>query len=314
MVTTVSIDNFVAAETARMFDGTLMTTGGVNRWTHYREPVAMDAQTVIRMNRDTLYSGAIVDISEGATVTLPDTGDRYMSVMVVNEDHYINRIFHDAGTYHLTVDEFDTPWVAVVMRVFIDPNDPADLAIVHDLQDQLTIEAASAKPYIHEAYDEESRKLTHGLILELAKGVPDSTSTFGTKETVNPLRHLTGAASGWGGMPEYEAFYLLKTEPRPVGDYTMTIKDVPFDGFWSVAIYNRDGFFEENEYDSYGANNLTAVADEDGTVTLNLSPDGEGLTNHIHVMDGWNYAFRVYRPRPEVVDGTWTAPKPVRTG
>jgi hypothetical protein len=313
MAATVSIDNFVAAETARMFDGTLMTTGRVNRWAHYREPVAMDAQTVIRMNRDTLYSGAIVDISKGATVTLPDTGDRYMSVMVVNEDHYINRIFHDAGTYDLTVDEFDTSWVAVVARIFVDPNDPADLSIVHDLQDQLVVEAGSARPYMHEVYDEESRNLTHGLILELAKGVPDSTSTFGTKETVNPLRHLTGAASGWGGMPEYEAFYLLETEPRPVGNYTMTIKDVPFDGFWSVAIYNRDGFFEENEYDSYGTNNVTAVANEDGTVTLNLSPDGEGLINHLHVMDGWNYAFRVYRPREEVVNGTWTAPKPVPT-
>ena len=55
MATTVSIDNFVAAETARMFDGTLMTTGGVNRWTHYREPVAMDAQTVIRMNGRTRF-------------------------------------------------------------------------------------------------------------------------------------------------------------------------------------------------------------------------------------------------------------------
>jgi hypothetical protein len=150
MATTVSIGNFVAAETARMFDGTLMTTRGVNRWAQYREPVAMDAQTVIRMNRDTLYSGAIVDISEGATVTLPDTGDRYMSVMVVNQDHYINRILHDAGTYDLTVDEFDTPWVAVVARIFVNPYDLADLAIVNDLQGQLVVEAGSAMPYTHE--------------------------------------------------------------------------------------------------------------------------------------------------------------------
>jgi hypothetical protein len=73
------------------------------------------------------------------------------------------------------------------------------------------------------------------------------------------------------------------------------------------------GFFEENEYDSYGTNSVTAVADEDGTVTLSLSPDGEGLINHLHVMDGWSYAFRVYLPREEVVNGTWTAPKPVST-
>jgi hypothetical protein len=26
-------------------------------------------------------------------------------------------------------------------------------------------------------------------------------------------------------------------------------------------------------------------------------------------MEGWNYLVRFYRPRPEVVDGTWTFPE-----
>ena len=25
-------------------------------------------------------------------------------------------------------------------------------------------------------------------------------------------------------------------------------------------------------------------------------------------MDGWNYAVRLYRPRPEILDGSWTFP------
>ena len=25
-------------------------------------------------------------------------------------------------------------------------------------------------------------------------------------------------------------------------------------------------------------------------------------------MDGWNYTVRLYRPRPEVLDGSWTFP------
>ncbi len=33
------------------------------------------------MNRDTLYSSVLVDISKGATFTMPDSGKRYMSVM-----------------------------------------------------------------------------------------------------------------------------------------------------------------------------------------------------------------------------------------
>jgi hypothetical protein len=49
------------------------------------------------MNRDTLYSILVADISEGATLTVPDSAGRYLSVMIVNQDHYINKVFHDPG-------------------------------------------------------------------------------------------------------------------------------------------------------------------------------------------------------------------------
>jgi hypothetical protein len=93
----VNADNFALAETHRMMAGLQRDAGGVNQFSHNREPAAIDKQTVIRMNRDTLYSFAVVDISAGATLTVPDAGKRYLSVMIINEDHYINQVFHDAG-------------------------------------------------------------------------------------------------------------------------------------------------------------------------------------------------------------------------
>lgn len=39
-------------------------------------------------------------------------------------------------------------------------------------------------------------------------------------------------------------------------------------------------------------------------VTLNLSPEPEDLSNHLYVMDGWNYVLRLYRPHQSVLDGT----------
>lgn len=72
----VNVDTFVRAETARMFDGILAQANGVNAWVHMRGPVALDRQTVIRMNRDTLYSSAVVDISQDATLMIPDCGGR----------------------------------------------------------------------------------------------------------------------------------------------------------------------------------------------------------------------------------------------
>ena len=81
----VNVDNFVRAETDRMFAALQADAGGVNRLNHNRTPTPIEHQPVIRMNRDTLYSFALVDISQGATVTIPDSGDRYLSVMVVNQ-------------------------------------------------------------------------------------------------------------------------------------------------------------------------------------------------------------------------------------
>jgi hypothetical protein len=136
----------------------------------------------------------------------------------------------------------------------------------------------------------------------------------GEPACANPIRHLIGTAIGWGGLSESEAFYMIESEPRAAGHYTLELPDVPVDGFWSMSIYNRDGFFEENPYDSYSLNNVTSTPNEDGSYTLNLAPEGAGLTNHLFVMDGWNYAFRLYRPRQEVLDGTWTLREPQLRG
>ena len=310
----VNVDNFVQAETARMFDGMLGTSGGVNRWFHNRVPTPLNTQTVIRMNRDTLYSFAIADISGGAQLSLPEAGGRYMSAMVVNESHYINGVLDKPGTYRLTVDEFDTPYVLVALRTLANPEDPADLQAVHELQDAVVLECRSARPYTHPDYDEEGRQATFDALIELSKGMPDSKQTFGRREDVDPVRHLIGTAFGWGGLPESAAYYVVEADPTPVGNYTMTLDHVPVDGFWSVTIYNRDGFLEENPYDSYSLNNLTAVPEPDGSYVLNLSPDGDGLANHLYVMDGWNYVLRLYQPHQRVLDGSWKPPTPQPTG
>jgi hypothetical protein len=309
-MTLVNVDNYVRAETATMFDNQLAMSGGVNQWIHFRVPTPVDQQPVIRMNRDTLYSGAVVDISGGGTVTLPDAEGRYMTLMVINEDHYINRVFSGPGTYELSVEDHKTPFVNVVVRILVDANDPDDIAEVNRLQDRVILNLNSENAYTHPDYDQVSFEATKDAILALGKGVPDTTSTFGKQSEVDPIRHLIGTATGWGGLPETEAFYFMETEPRPSGRYTFTLRDMPVDAFWSMGIYNSDGYYEANPYNSYNLNSITAEADPDGSVILNLAPEGEGLTNHLHVADGWNYALRLYQPQPAVLDKTWTPPTP----
>ncbi len=310
MATAVNVDNFVRAETARMFDNVVALAGGVNRWYHYREPTPVDRQPVIRMNRDTLYSGAIVDISRGAELALPDSGDRYMTVMVVNEDHYDNAVLSGAGTYPLDPEEHGTPFVSLSIRTFVDPRNPDDLAEVNTLQDAVTFSAGSASPYTHPEYDKATLDATREPLLKLAAGVPDTDAMFGAKEDVDPVRHLIGTAFGWGGLPVTEAYYYAEAAPRPVGRYTLAFEGVPVDAFWSIAVYNRDGYFEANPYDSYGLNSVTASPDENGKVILNLSPERSDLANHVYIMDGWNYVLRLYQPQASVLDKTWKPPTP----
>src|SRR6056297_2338322 len=111
MAEIVNVDNFARAETARMFDGILAQSGAINRFGHLRGPVPLDQQAVIRMNRDTLYSAAVVDIGEGAGLEIPDVGDRYLSVQVTNEDHFVNRVLREPGRHELTVEEYGTRFV-----------------------------------------------------------------------------------------------------------------------------------------------------------------------------------------------------------
>ncbi len=306
----VNVDSFVRAETARMFDGILAQAGGVNRWMHLRGPVPLDRQAVIRMNRDTLYSSAVVNIEQGARLAIPDCGDRYVSVMVVNEDHYVNAILRDPGQHRLGVEEFDTPFVDLSVRLFVDPSDPGDVAEVNALQDQFVLEAGSARPYSHPDYDADSLDATRAPLLTLAQSLSDARATFGSRGQVDAVRHLIGTAYGWGGLPEQEAFYVVDSTPRPLGHYRLTLRDVPVDAFWSLTVYNADGYFEPNAFDSYNVNSITARPHVDGTVTVDLAPTPDGYRNHLYVMDGWNYALRFYRPRPPILDGSWPVPAP----
>ena len=56
----VNVDNFVRAETASQTDrGVKMFGLEVNKWVHFRTPIPLEKQSVIRMNRDTIYSTAL---------------------------------------------------------------------------------------------------------------------------------------------------------------------------------------------------------------------------------------------------------------
>ncbi|GAA2036088.1 DUF1214 domain-containing protein [Agromyces tropicus] len=303
----VTVDTFARAETNRMFAALAAQAGGTGRWVHNRVPTPIDNQPVIRQNRDTLYSMAVVDVSDGVTLTLPDAGDRYLSVMVVSQDHYVPMIFREPGEHRVHADEVGTQWAVLVPRVLVDPADDADIAAVNALQDAFGLDAPTGDAFPMPDYDDASFTATRNALLELARGVSGFTNAFGRRGEVDPVHHLLGTAAGWGGLPTSEAFY-VNVEPKlPVGAYALTVRDVPVDAFWSITVYNPAGYMEATD-GLVSVNSVTATPNDDGSVTVNFGGPDDGRPNRIGIMDGWNYIVRMYRPHQEIVDGTWTFP------
>jgi hypothetical protein len=312
----VTPDNFRRAETDRYF-GNVVKDGAIGKFMHHRELTPIDRQRVIRSNRDTLYSAAVFDLDAGpVTVTLPDAGRRFLSMQVIDEDQYTPAVVYGAGRYTYTREMAGTRYVMLVCRTLVDPNDPKDVEAAHKLQDAIRVDQKSAGRFEVADWDPVSQKKVRDALLALGETVPDTRRMFGTKDQVDPVRHLIGTAMGWGGNPEKDAFYLNVTPPKNDGKtvYRLTVKDVPVDSFWSISVYNARGYFEPNKENAYTLNNLTAKKGDDGSVTVQFGGGDGKAPNCLPITPGWNYMVRLYRPRKDILDGTWKFPgaRPVK--
>ena len=84
--------------------------------------------------------------------------------------------------------------------------------------------------------------------------------------------------------------------------------EVPVDGFWSIIVYNDKGYLERNLYDTYSLNSITAKKDANGSISFQLGACDGKIPNCLPTMPGWNYMVRLYRPRAEILDGSWKFP------
>lgn len=308
----VTVDNFIRAESDLYFSN-MVKDGALGAFVHRREPAEVDNQTVIRLNRDTLYSSVVIDLDAGpATVTLPDAGTRFMSLMVINQDHYISTVSYKGATT-LTKEAVGTRYAVVGIRTFVDPANADDVKQVHALQDGLKIEQPGGPgKFSVPDWDQASQKKVRDALLVLATTMPDFNRAFGSKAEVDPVRHLVGSAAGWGGNPDKDASYLNVTPANNDGHqvYKLNVKEVPVDGFWSISLYNAQGYYEKNDLNAYALNNVTAMKSEDGSIGIQFGGCDGKIANCLPIVKGWNYTVRLYRPRAEILDGTWKFPEP----
>jgi para-nitrobenzyl esterase len=192
----------------------------------------------------------------------------------------------------------------------VNPEDPRDLDAAHGLQNRINVRHDRTGTFEVPAWDATSLDRVRESLSELgALGIPQA--KFGKKGEVDPVAHLVGTAIGWGGNPDSAAIYVSVHPKANDGTtvHTLTVKDVPVDGFWSISVYNAKGFFEKNPLNAYSLNSLTAKPNDDGSFTVRFGGCDASSVNCMPIVAGWNYTVRLYRPRPPLRDGTWTFPE-----
>lgn len=314
----VTPDNFIRAE-SDTYIAAQVKDGAFGKFKHRRAPAPIEEQLVIRLNRDTIYSSAVFDLDAGpVTLTLPDAKGRFMSALVINQDHFDPQVFYDSGSHTLTRENVGTRYALVGIRTLADPNNPEDLKAAHALQDAITFsQPGGPGKFEVPAWDAASHKKVRDALLAMSETLPDMRYAAGPdKAAVDPVRRLVAAASAWGLNPDRDAIYLNVFPEKNDGAtaYRLTVGDVPVDAFWSVTVYDKAGFFQPNALNAYSINSVTGKRGDDGKITIQFGNCGQETPNCLPVTPGWNYMVRLYRPRAEILDGSWSFPTAVPVG
>ena len=309
----VTVKDFVRAETDRYMMGHI-SRAGLGKFRHYRQVAPIDQQRVVRMNRDTLYSSAAFDLTTPVTITMPETGGRYQSLQLINQDHQVKLVSYRPGRIRLTQELTGSRFGYVIVRTLVDADDEADVRAANALQDQIVVVLDKAGSPDFPDWDQDSLTRLREAIKVLGETVSDNIGVYGDEKSTNPVLHMIGAAYGWGGLPAEHAVYFNQVPKNNDGLiwHSLTFTEMPVDAFWSISVYNGDGYFEANEYNAYVINDRNAVPNEDGSITIYFGGDPD-LPNFLPISPGWNYTVRLYRPKRVVLDGSWTMPVAERT-
>ncbi|WP_117233809.1 DUF1254 domain-containing protein [Vibrio maerlii] len=307
--TVVTEDNFILAESDKYFFEQ-QAQGSTNKFKHDRNLVSQETQTVVRQNRDTLYSKGIFDTEGSVTFELP-IHDDYQSIQIIDEQHRtVAVLYSEQGKNKVTV----TPdmlssgqHVWVVVRTQIDSVSDKDLMQGHMKQDAIKVTTDEYTRYTPKGFDQKSREKVRlqleGHVAQLdftkAMGAP----TVGSNHDSVPERnveqfHALGMTSmGFGGLPSEHAFYkVLLADDRSGECQTMTFDAPPLteNGFFSITTYGADAYIHTDNF-ALSSREGELKANKDGSYTVNFNC-GDNAINNIDVEKGWTGILRMYQP------------------
>ena len=278
---------------------------GINKFLHKAHLTPTDNQPVVRMNRDTYYSFAVIDVSKGASITIPKIPEgKYVSIQPVTEDHRIQAMNYGPGTFELTTHKGTHLYVVIRLDATFTE---AEAKAIHD---KMSISANSNTKFSATPVNKKS-------FTEVEDALKAKTPSIVKRDGVIALRGMftdprdesekwfteekyqVGAAVGWGGAQWKDNIYELSGNYAADTCYQMTFEDPGNIAFWSITVYNKEGFMF-NDLANYSSN--TATANPDGTYTVSFGC-GEDAPNNMEIAnpsDVFNIAVRHYMPSKKV--------------
>jgi len=324
-------------------------TGGesskLNSWVLGSEPVLVKAgdDKVVRMNNDTYYNMAFMDLSQGPVkLSFSNSSeDRFYSFQLMDDRNTnFRNVIGPSGDYYLYFGDnpgsvegelIETPseLTVVIVRVELkDQDNEEDVKQAKEIFRGISIEGPEIKEFpsldLLSSFDEEVTKEANRLIDSTMQNTPFRLMIAATGQVPNEVSYLqlaAGTKGGWGGpVTSHSAYESLMFDKNgevlngSKGTYRLTTTEPPVDAFWSITVYDTEkgGFLHPNNQNKYHINNTGAVKNEDGTVTFLFKQKcEEGDINCLEVPAGtFDLTTRYYLPHEEIRSGEWTFPKP----
>jgi hypothetical protein len=292
----VTSENYVQAETDWNFTAQ-QKQAAINTWTH-NERVTEENQIIIRSNADVVYSLALVDVSAGATLSIPKRNNGALQLIhYMDENHLTHGVIYAGET--VTVKPSDLTagnYIYILARTQVSDS----LEETKAAQRSMVIKGNSAEPYPSKGFDpQEVEAFRNELINEVYSGKvsPDAAKSVGaTLNDVEYSDYYYAAAVGWGLLPAEHAQYTAFVKGQGSADkcqtFTFPKPNLDFEngGFFSLTTYNAESWIEG---DNFYIGHERMKDNSDGTMTIDFNCDTD---YSVTVGENWNGSFRFYKP------------------
>lgn len=288
----------------RILRGFSRSSGGVNKFYHFKGLTKAADHWVVSPNLDTIYSIAVVNASQGFTLKLPEVGKRFMSTQIITENSVTPFYVYGGGNHQFKAQDFDTKFVTVGVRIATDGTPEDVKTIVEKLQPQYAIEGAATDGSIRKV-DKATLEKVRAALLKCYSKLPNTFDTMvkRTQDVRNWERFTYVTAGAWGLSADENAMYAIGGPENAKGGtcYKAAFPKVPAKAFFSITVYGPEKYLMTDMHNIVSSNRGVKT-NEDGSFDVAFGDEkcSKLAPNYAATLkDGWSFLLRAYRPDVE---------------